>query len=626
MARISKDVSVLKRWRYYFDNSISRGPSAFVAWLAIFGILLSVLITAIDYVLNGFPKGTTANSALTHFGATINTVLFGGAVPQGRLLSRFIAILIWISAITISATIIGFITNKIKDRLEKLRSGRAPIIESGHTLVLGWSNRVFPIVQELCVANENSKKPLVVVVAIGAQDKLEAELADRIENKGKTRILVRAGDPTNILALQRANIAGASSIIVLDSNNGSDSEIISIVLAIKAAGANPDAPIVAEVDDVSFGEALNHATDGRIIPVHSNAIIARVTAQASRQPGLATVILDLLDFDGDEIYFQDVPEISGLTYSEALISFSAASIIGIQTYAGRTFINPAMATKINAGDKIIAIASDDDQIVYSGLEEELRKIKQIRSSKISGKKESLLFIGWSQMGDYVLSELAPFLPKGSSVLIIANPDLIDKASMPKSRYGSISVRFAANYGTISELAEVARKNKYDEIIVMAYREKITVVDADARTMLTMLLLNKLFDEDGNGIDRTRLVAEILDSRRAELARVANADDLVVSDNLAALLTAQLSSNPELAPVFEDIFDADGATINVNPIVNYARIGDNVRYLDLVAHARGFKESVIGYRSASLGVRLNPAKSEIFEVQEGDGLIVISELR
>lgn len=620
MARISKDVSLSKRLRYYFDNSISKGPSAFVSWLAVFGVLLSLFITLIDYALNGAPK-----DVLAHFGTTVNTVLFGGAVPQGSLIARFIAILIWISAITISATIIGFITNKIKERLEKLRSGRAPIIESGHTLILGWSNRVFPIVQELCVANENSKRPLIVVVAQGAQDKLEAELSDRIENNGKTRILVRAGDPTNTLALQRANIAGASSIIVLDSNNGSDSEIISTVLAIKAAGANPDAPIVAEVDDVSFGEALNHATEGRIIPVHSNEIIARVTAQASRQPGLASVILDLLDFGGDEIYFQEVPELVGQTYGDALLAFESASVIGFQSASGRTYVHPAMATKILAGDKVIAIASDDDQVVFSGIEDGLREITRLRAGGNKGKNENLLFIGWSQMGEYVLTELAPFLPKGSSVLIIANPDLIDKASMPKKVYGEIKVQFQANYGTISELAEVARKKSYDEIIVMAYREKISVADADARTMLTMLLLNKLFDEDGNGIDRTRLVAEILDSRRADLARVANADDLVVSDNLAALLAAQLSSNPALAPIFEDIFDVDGATINVNPISKYANIGDQVRYLDLVAHARGFKESVIGYRSAANGVQLNPSKSTIFEIADTDGLIVMSEL-
>ena len=625
MARISKDVSLAKRVRYYFDNSISKGPSAFVAWLAVFGVLLSIIITLIDFALNGLPRNSTFDSTLAKFGTTINTVLFGGAVPQGKLLARFIAILIWISAITISATIIGFITNKIKDRLEKLRSGRAPIIESGHTLILGWSNRIFPVVQELAIANENVRRPLIVVVAEGSQDKLEKELAERVENLGKTRVLVRAGDPTNPLALTRANIAGASSIIVLDADNTGDSEIVSTVLAVKASGAPAETPIVVEVDDPSFGEALTHATEGRVIAVHSNEIIARVTAQASRQPGLAAVVLDLLDFDGDEIYFQPVPELAGHTYAEALLAFEKASVIGIRTGSGKTLVHPAMTTKILDGDSVIAIAADDDQVTFSGIEEGLRSVARVRRDTPKQRAEHLLIIGWSEMGGIVLSELAPFLPKGSTVSIIANPDLVDKAVMPKKSYGAIKTTFQSNKGTISELAEVARKKKYDEIIVLAYREKIAVADADARTMLTMLLLNKLFDEDGNGIDRTRLVAEILDSRRADLARVANADDLVVSDNLAALLAAQLSENPALAPVFEDLFDADGATLNVRPLTNYARVGDSVRYLDLVAYARGLEETVIGIRSTEAGVLLNPAKSSTHTVAAGDGLIVISAL-
>jgi voltage-gated potassium channel Kch len=626
VARISKDVKLRQRARYYFDNSISRGPSAFIAWLAVAGVIISVAITIIRYIVDGIPKDTTVHKAIANFGSTINTVLFGGAVPQGTLSARFISILIWFSAITISATIIGFITNRIKDRVEKLRTGRSPIIESGHTLILGWSNRVFPVIQQLAVANDNTHRPLIVIVANGVQEKMEKEIAERVDELGKTRVLVRAGDPTNPIALKKANIVGATSIIALDSDDASDSEIVSTVLAIKASGEDLVSPIVAEVNDSSFGEALVEATHGRVLPVHSNEIIGRVTAQASRQPGLAAVVLDLLDFEGDEIYFQEVKELVGKTYAEAVIAFDKATVIGIRTAAGRTMVHPAFTTKILAGDSVIAIASDDDQVIFTGIEEELAAVRRVRSSKGKAQRaENLLIIGWSEMGGTVLGELAPFLPKGSSVTILANPALVEKSVMPKKSYGSIKVTFKTNDGSISELAAVARNKRYDEIIVLAYREKINVADADARTMLTMLLLNKLFDEDGNGVDRTRLVAEILDSRRAELARVANADDLVVSDNLAALLAAQLSQNPALAAVFEDIFDADGATLNVRPLDAYANVGDEVRYLDLVALGRSFDETVLGIRSVADGVMLNPAKSSTYRVADGDGLIVLSEL-
>jgi hypothetical protein len=151
-------------------------------------------------------------------------------------------------------------------------------------------------------------------------------------------------------------------------------------------------------------------------------------------------------------------------------------------------------------------------------------------------------------------------------------------------------------------------------------------------MLTMLQMNQLFAIDGNGVHPTRLVAEILDSRKSELARVAAVDDLVVSDSLAALIIAQVSENPLLAPVFEDLFDAEGATMNVRNITEYAPHGKSVSFGELVAVARNYGESAIGYRVASAsaadgstGVILNPAKTSEFVPAEGDSLVVIGNL-
>jgi hypothetical protein len=114
--------------------------------------------------------------------------------------------------------------------------------------------------------------------------------------------------------------------------------------------------------------------------------------------------------------------------------------------------------------------------------------------------------------------------------------------------------------------------------------------------------------------------------------VAAADDLVVSDNLAALLIAQVSENPGLAPVFEDLFDAAGAAINVKPIEHYAPLGKEIDFAELVAIARAHGDSAIGYRVASdktddgsTGVRLNPAKTTVFKPAAGDTLVVIGNV-
>jgi K+/H+ antiporter YhaU regulatory subunit KhtT len=463
---------------------------------------------------------------------------------------------------------------------------------------------------------------------------MDAEIRSRVANLGKLKVITRTGDVTNPEDLKRANVSSAKSIIILDADESGDANIVSTVLAVKSVNSNTATRIIAELDDENTAEAISTATNGQVIAVRSQNVIARVTAQASRQPGLAAVTLDLLDFAGDEIYITAVSELVGKTYGDSLLAFNEASVIGLVDSNGVAQINPPATTKIQAGTKVIAIALDDDKIIYSGIRKDLVAKKIAKKASGKSKPEHLLFIGWSSMGRAVVSELSQFLPVGSTVHIVAEARHVAAEELKGLRFGkNIKVTFASVSGDIDDLIEAASKKKYNEVVILGYREAISEAEADSQTMLTMLQMNQLFEAKGNGVEPTRLVAEILDSRKAELARVAAVDDMVVSDNLAALLIAQVSENPALAPVFDDLFDADGASLSVNAIETYAPVGKSIEFAELVAIGKAHGESVIGYRTlagskklASSGVRLNPAKTAKFTPAKGDGLIVVGDLR
>lgn len=629
----AQKVSLWTRFRYSFDNSIARG-GAFVAWMFAAMIVFSILLVFIKYALYAFPILLAADTAPlgslnfnTFWGSFAK--LFGkGGEPTWA--DRIIEVLYWMVTITVTASVTGYIVGVIGRAFEKLRKGKSPVIASNHTLILGWSNRVFPILKELAIANSNVRNATVVVFSNQTRDFMQDEIEARAEGLGKLKVVTRTGDPTNPIDLKRVNLSNAKSVIILDADETGDATVVSTVLAVKAVNANPNLRIIAELDDANTAEALETATDGQVISVRSHDVIARVTAQASRQPGLAAVTLDLLDFDGDEIYFQNVPALAGKTYRDALLSFNTASVIGLVSDKGEVKVNPKHTTKLTAGSKVIAIAQDDDKVIYSGVSTQKAPKDYKAGAPIKRKAEHLLFIGWSSMGRSVLTELAAFLPKGSTVHIVAQNRYVDAAELASLNFGTgIKVTYAAVSGDIDDLIAAASAKKYDEVIVLGYRNAIGEAEADAQTMLTMLQMNQLFEAEGNGVEPTRLVAEILDSRKAELARVAAVDDLVVSDNLAALLISQVSENPALAPVFEDLFDAQGAALNVKPIEHYVPVGKSVAYAELVAIAAAHGESAIGYRvaagasdDAATGVRLNPAKNEEFKPAKGDGLIVI----
>jgi hypothetical protein len=170
----------------------------------------------------------------------------------------------------------------------------------------------------------------------------------------------------------------------------------------------------------------------------------------------------------------------------------------------------------------------------------------------------------------------------------------------------------------------------DRVIVMCDSEAFARKHADARVLVTLLHLRDIAERSGGDFT---IVSEILDEADRELARVANVDDIIVSEQVISYLLAQISENRDLAEVFEELFAAEGSEVYMRPVAAYVNGGGAaVSFATLVEAARRRGETAIGYRIAAqssqsesaFGVRVNPVKSELFEPAEADRLIVLAE--
>ena len=123
-----------------------------------------------------------------------------------------------------------------------------------------------------------------------------------------------------------------------------------------------------------------------------------------------------------------------------------------------------------------------------------------------------------------------------------------------------------------------RLQTYDHIVVLAYSDTLDAQRADALTLLTLLHVRRIADENHHHYS---IVSEILDQRNRELAESSRADDFIVSDRLVSLLMAQVSENKALNEVFNDLFDPIGAEIFLKPAMNYIQAG----VTDLVLYGR-----------------------------------------
>lgn len=72
--------------------------------------------------------------------------------------------------------LLGLISDAIGEYMDGLRQGRSEVIESGHTLILGRSDKLMEVIRQLSLANESEGGGVVVVLNETGKEEVEAEV------------------------------------------------------------------------------------------------------------------------------------------------------------------------------------------------------------------------------------------------------------------------------------------------------------------------------------------------------------------------------------------------------------------------------------------------------------------
>lgn len=637
--------TIRQRLRYRFDNLMSRGTPAMIGMLF---VLSAAIVTIAGFVIAIFkfrqsndptplPFGEAAWESLMR---TLDPGTMGSDTGSGF---RIVMLIVTLGGIFIVSALIGVLNNAIQGQMERLRKGRSRVLESNHTLVLGWSAQIFTILNELMIANENQPRARIVVLAEKDKVVMEDEIRERVEFRGGTRIICRSGNPIDPNDFEIASPHTAKSIIVLPPENGDpDIDVIKVVLAITNSPHRRESPyhIVTQIRRSENLGILRMVGERDIVQtVFSEEIIARIVAQTSRQSGLSVVYTELMNFDGDEIYFKNETELAGKTFGDALLMYEDSSVLGLRKTGGDILINPGMHTPIERGDQVIILSEDDDTIhlsVYAAslsAEAGLIPIDEqfIRSSRTpqQPRPEKCLILGWNRSGAIIVRELENYVPAGSLLTIMADSYGIEK-QLGIQGIQLENQRLVVKEGETADrsLLDALHVEDYDHVIVLAYG-MLGPQEADAKTLVTLLHLRDMALRDATPFS---IVSEMLDIRNRELAEVTQVDDFIVSEHLISLMLAQFSENPELFAVFTAIFDPEGSEIYLKPISDYVETGVPVNFYTVVEAARRRGETAIGYRLASesknaersYGVHTNPRKSHTETFTPEDRVIVIAE--
>lgn len=628
-------VTAKDRFRYRFDNFMSKGPIALVGALFVASLLVIVVGGVLIYVFGAapIPEGTTERPGLTAviWAAAMRTMdagTLGG--DDGSRLYLGLMLLVTLGGIFIVSAFIGVLNSGLEAKLEELRKGKSRVIEENHVLILGWSPQVFTIVSELCAAAENQQGTCIVVLADKDKVEMEEEIETKVPDLRGSRVVCRNGSPIDLddLDLGSPEVARAIVVIGPEDSNDPDASVIKTILAL--VGHKPRESgkhhIVAEIRDLKNRIPARMVGRDQVELVMSSDVIARIAVQTCRQSGLSAIYTELLDFGGDEIYFHKKHGLAGKTFGDSLDAFEQGAVIGVRGADGKTQLLPKMDTKLTADDELIVIAEDDDKISASGSVPKVDEAKLRLADPKPREPERTLILGWNGRGATVVSELDKYAMPGSELTIIADDDApgddIDGLETELVNHKVRTVKGDINDRRVLDGAGVSG---FQHVITLSYADKRGVQEADAITLVTLLHLRDIEEKNGETFS---VVSEMLDARNQKLAEITKTDDFIVSENLISLLLAQLTENKALGAVFEDLFDADGAEIYLKDAGTYVATGEPVDFYAVVEAARRRGEIAIGFdiadKSGKRAPKLNPKKGDRVTFAEGDRVVVIAD--
>lgn len=626
--------SLGERFSYWFDNWMAKGTLALMALLGIATIVLVLVVFALVQLFTLFgqyPNNEAGTDPLdTLWGNLMRTLDPGTMGGDTGWAFRIFMLIITIGGLIIVASLIGIISGAFDSKVEELRKGRSRVLENDHTVILGWSSKVFPIVNELCVANESRNRSAIVILAdrdkVEMEDDIKAQVPRSTKGgKGSTKIIVRSGDPMNLAELEVTNLNAARSIIVLapEDDDDPDSAVIKTTLAVTNNPKRKDSEyhIVGELQDPTNLEAARLVGHDEAHWVLANDLISRIMVQTCRQSGLSVVYSELLDFDGAEIYFSEQPSLVGQTFFDAQLAFADSMVIGI-VQGGRPQLNPASDTVIAAGDSLIVIAEDDDAI-------RLATPGTADGSVVSSTKppeerpETTLVLGYNDSLNLMLTELDEYSTPRSRVTIVSDQDQPDFPD-----FANLDLSWDRSDATSRAALDALDAHTFDHILVLA-SSSLEAQRADAKTLITLLHLRDI--AEAHDVD-LNVVSEMLDDRNRELAEVTQADDFIVSDKLISLMLSQVSENKQLTEVFDQLFNSSGAEIYLRPAEQYVLPGQSADFYSVIEAARRKGETAIGHRFEEharssehfYGVSVNPLKTESHVYAPGDKIIVLAE--
>eukprot|EP00620_Florenciella_sp_RCC1587_P011752 CAMPEP_0182558640 /NCGR_PEP_ID=MMETSP1324-20130603/2070_1 /TAXON_ID=236786 /ORGANISM="Florenciella sp., Strain RCC1587" /LENGTH=1117 /DNA_ID=CAMNT_0024770819 /DNA_START=443 /DNA_END=3792 /DNA_ORIENTATION=+ len=551
---------------------------------------------------------------------------------------RIITSLITLGGIGFFAVVVGFVVETINEKMEEIKKGRTPLVESGHTVIINWTDRTLFLIDELCEAFNDYGGGVIVLLSEAGKDVIQTEIDMQIPNTKGTRIMVRTGSPLVMQDLLMVSAHTAKSIVVLSLQGNADrADALSLntLLNLKSVKYGLQGHVIVEVRDIDNEALITTVGGDNVETVVSHDILGRLMLMSARRPGLANVYAELLGFEGDEFYMTEYPQLVGVSFGKLIDYFDDAIPVGIQLQNGDIFLKPPIKRLVGKGERVIVIAEDHSYTCKKELPDRYladpgtAPPEKERKSEI----ENILFFGWRRDIRDVLVHLDQLAVPGSTVTLMTDSVPIDERDAKLLEEGfdvntlqNISMVHAAGNTAVRRKLEMLPIESFTACMIFAdeaYEDDI--MHSDSHSMATLLLVRdiqhqrqaerhqeKLGTNSMRGsmnlarwmhkakkTDSCPIVCEILDPRTQKTISanqvISTASDFCESNKLVAALLSMIAEERDVKVLLDELLGIGGCNLSLRPARNYCRPDEEISFNALSKRALQSGQILLGYQ-------------------------------
>jgi len=528
------------------------------------------------------------------------------AAPDGggsadTVVGRLVGIAMSCGGMLFFALLMSVVSSGFEDALASLRAGSLPVIEGGHLVVLGSGPCVPILIEELCRAAESRGGSVIAILSNQPKPEVEAQLQEsEVDFKGST-VVVRSGEMHRAEDLAKVGTVSAGRVVILSnpsvSREEADVRILNVLLTLRNMQWPREGVCVVHCELVRNQRLFRELCGQRsqVITVRDN--VGTLMVQSSCQRGLASVVQQIVGYEGDDFYISHVEGAAGKIFRDLLFGLPGVILVGIVPPHGPPQLLPPMGRVILPDDQLLMLAEDASTVptFFSRVTTGVNRARKLLYR--SGRDESHIIppearqnetelavvLGWNESIGAVIEAIDKFVGPGSQVVIYAprpvekRMQFLNNAQKRRSyryqnltiehREGSIGARFQ-----LEDLPLASSK----KILILA-DDSAKEGEEDLQTAATILQIQDILKEQSGG-DVTRLpviVPQLLQSATEEALRRSGLSDVINSNRLSAQLTAMVCESPTLSGVITELLSEWGCQFGIRELTEYPAVAGNV---------------------------------------------------